>query len=103
MPKLKTPISLGEDPAPALPNIHPVDELAALREEIASMQERADEIRDSLLAEGAELAGDFHTARITEAKRETLDKKALIEAFGEKIIAPYLKVTTYKVVKIVEN
>jgi len=86
-----------------LPNIHPVDELAAVREEIAILQGRADAIRDSLLADGADLTGDMHTARITEAKREIVDKKALIEAFGEKIIAPYLKTTSYKVVKIVEN
>jgi hypothetical protein len=91
-------------PTPELPNIHPVDELAALREEIAGLQDRADQIRDALLLEGAEvIRGDQHTARIAEAKRETLDKKALIEAFGEKIIAPYLKTTVYKVVKIMEN
>jgi hypothetical protein len=90
-------------PVSELPNVHPVDELAGLREEIAILQERADEIRDGLLAEGADLEGDMHTAKITEARRETLDKKALIEAFGEKIIAPYIRTTTYKTVKIVEN
>jgi len=88
----------------AIPNIHPVDELHAIREEIAQLQDRADQIRDGLLAEGLDLIrGDQHTARIIDGKRETLDKKALIEAFGEKIIAPYIKVTTYKTVKIVEN
>jgi hypothetical protein len=86
-----------------LPNIHPVDELAAVREEIAILQGRADAIRDSLLKDGADLEGDMHTARIIDGKRETLDKKALIEAFGEKLIAPYIKTTTYKTVKIVEN
>ena len=87
-----------------IPNVHPVDELHAIREEIAQLQERADQIRDGLLLEGTELIrGDQHTAKITEAKREVLDKKALIEAFGEKIIAPYIKLTTYKVVKIMEN
>jgi len=87
-----------------LPNIHPVDELAALREEIASMQTRADELRSQLLAEDTDvIKGDQHTARIIPGKRETLDKQALIEAFGEAIIAPYIKVTSYKVIKIVEN
>jgi hypothetical protein len=91
-------------PTPELPNIHPVDELASLREEIAMLQERADEIRDGLLAEGAALVrGDQFTARITDAKREVLDKKALIEAFGDKIIAPFIRTTTYKMVKITEN
>ena len=92
------------DPVPAIPNIHPVDELAAVREEIAILQGRADAIRDALLAEGVDLIrGDQHTARIIDAKREVLDKKALIEAFGEKIIAPYIRTTAYKTVKIVEN
>jgi hypothetical protein len=86
-----------------IPNIHPVDELHALREEIAQLSTRADEIRDGLLADGADLRGDQHTAVITPGKREVLDKKALIEAFGEKIIAPYIRTTAYKVVKIVEN
>jgi len=89
---------------PELPNIHPVDELFAIREEMAQLQARADEIRNQLLAADTDvIKGDQHTARIIDGKRETLDKKALIEAFGEKIIAPYIKVTTYKTVKIVEN
>ena len=91
-------------PTPELPNIHPVDELHAVREEIAMLQARADEIREVLLAADTDtIRGDQHTARITETRREVLDKKALIEAFGEKIIAPYIKITTYKTVKIVEN
>lgn len=86
-----------------LPNIHPVDELQAIREEIKQLQERADEIRDGLLKEGADLRGDMYSAKVIDSKRETIDKQALIEAFGEKAIAPYLKVTTFKTVKLVEN
>ena len=41
-----------------LPNIHPADELAAIREEIKILTGRADELRDMLLAEGADLSGD---------------------------------------------
>lgn len=93
----------SHEPSDSPRNIHPVDELAALREEIAQLQAQADSIRDGLLKDGADLKGDTHTARITDAKREVLDKKALIEAFGEKIIAPYIKTTTYKMVKVTEN
>jgi hypothetical protein len=98
---LSSPAPLLEDNA--LPNIHPVDELAALREEIAMLTEQADEIRDGLLREGASLTGDTHIARIADNKRETLDRKALIEAFGEEALAPYTKTTTYKTVKITEK
>ena len=89
--------------APELPNIHPADELAAVREEIKIMQGRADELRDQLLADGADLTGDQYTANIIPGVRETLDRKAIEEAFGEKAIAPFLKKTSFKTVKLVEN
>jgi len=89
--------------APELPNIHPADELAAVREEIKIMQGRADELRDQLLADGADLTGDQYTANIIPGVRETLDRKAIEEAFGEAAIAPFLKKTNFKTVKLVEN
>ena len=87
----------------ALTNIHPADELSAIREEIAILEKRKDELRDQLLAEGADLNGDQYTAVIQPGARETLDKKALIEAYGEKAIAPYIKKTDFKTVKLVEK
>jgi hypothetical protein len=89
--------------APELPNVHPADELSAIREEIKQMQGRADELRDQLLAEGADLKGNQYTANIIPGVRETLDRKAIEEAFGEKAIAPFLKKTNFKTVKLVEN
>ncbi len=90
-------------PATERPNIHPADELSAMREEIKIMQGRADELRDLLLKEGADLKGDQYTAAIIPGVRETLDRKAIEEAFGEKAIAPFLKKTNFKTVKLVEN
>ena len=84
-------------------NIHPADELAALREEIKQLTARADELRDKLLEDGADLKGDQYTASIIPGVRETLDRKAIEEAFGEKAIAPFLKKTSFKTVKLVEN
>ena len=69
-----------------LPNIHP-----------------ADELRDQLLQEGAILKGDQYTANIIPGVRETLDRKAITEAFGEAAVAPFLKSTSFKTVKLVEN
>ena len=89
--------------SPELPNIHPADELSAVREEIKILTTRADELRDQLLAEGADLKGDQYTANIIPGVRETLDRKAIEEAFGEKAIAPFLKKTNFKTVKLVEN
>ena len=45
-----------------LPNIHPADELGALREEIAQLGVRADQLRAQLLTEGASLRGESHLA-----------------------------------------
>jgi hypothetical protein len=86
-----------------LPNVHPADELAAIREEIKIMQNIADELRDKLLAEGADLRGDQYTAQIHPGTRETLDRKAIEEAFGEAAVAPFLKKTHFQTVKLVEN
>lgn len=90
-------------PVPAIPNVHPADELCALREEKAIIDKRIDELRDQLLAEGADLNGDQVIAVIQPGTRETLDKKALIEAYGEKAIAPYIKKTEFRTVKLVEK
>lgn len=98
MPKTKTKVI-----PTVMRNVHPVDELHALREEIKALQERADDVRDSLLQEGADLNGDMHVGKIIDSKRETLDRKALEEAFGAEMLAPFLKVTTYKTLKIVEK
>jgi hypothetical protein len=86
-----------------LPNVHPADELSAVREEIKILADRESELRALLLADGADLKGDQYTATITPGVRETLDRKAITEAFGEKAIAPFIKATAYKTVKLVEN
>jgi len=105
MPTEKKPFApeiLFDEPK-RIPNIHPVDELATLREHIKRLTARADDLRDKLLEDGADLKGDEYTATITPGVRETLDRKAIEEAFGEKAIAPFLKKTSFKTVKLVEN
>lgn len=86
-----------------LPNIHPADELAALREEQKILEKRVEELRELLLKAGADLKGDQYTASIVPGVRETLDRKAITEAFGEAAIAPFVKATPFKTVKLVEN
>lgn len=92
----------GKKPV-TLTNVHPADELSAVREEIKILQEREQQLRQLLLAEGADLHGDQYTANIIPGVRETLDRKAITEAFGEKAIAPFVKATAYVTVKLVEN
>ena len=54
-------------------------------------------------AEGADLKGDQYIANIVPGVRETLDRKAITEAFGEAAIAPFVKKTNYQTVKLVEK
>ena len=93
--------------APTIPfdpvNVHPADELATLRDEIKTRQARADELRSKLLAEVADLKGDNYTAKITDSVRESLDRKAITEAFGEAAVAPFIKATRVQTVNLVEN
>ena len=49
------------------------------------------------------LKGDQYVAAIIPGVRETLDRKAITEAFGEKAIAPFVKKTNYQTVKLVER
>jgi Toprim domain len=90
------------EPTP-LTNVHPADELSAVREEIKLLQERESELREVLLAADADLKGDQYTAKIIPGVRETLDRKAITEAFGEAAIAPFVKATHFKTVKLTEN
>ena len=92
-------------PAPAAKptNVHPADELADVREEIKRLTVRAETLRDQLLAEGAELKGDQYTAVITPSVRESLDRAAITEAFGAAAVAPFVRKTSFKTVKLEEN
>jgi hypothetical protein len=84
-------------------NIHPADELAAIREEIAILDKRADELRQTLMEPGADLNGETVTASVIPQKRETVDRKAIIEALGEEVVAPFVKTVNFKIVKLTEK
>jgi len=86
-----------------LTNAHPADELAALRSEIKRLTALADKLRDQLLEDGADLKGDFYVASIVPGVRETLDRKAITEAFGEKAVEPFIKKTHFNTLKLTET
>jgi hypothetical protein len=86
-----------------LPNIHPADELSAVREEIKILTTRADQLRALLLEKDADLRGHSYTAKITDSVRESLDRKAITEAFGEAAVAPFVRATHVRTVNLVEN
>lgn len=84
-----------------LTNIHPADELAALREEIKQLTDRENELRQILLAEGADLNGDQYTVNIIPSTRETVNKNALIAEIGREAAQKFMSVSHIKTVKLV--
>lgn len=82
-------------------NIHPADELAAIREDIKQLQVREDELRAILLKDGADLNGDQYTATIQPSTRESVDKNALIAELGMEQVRRFLKSTLVRSVKLV--
>jgi len=96
----KPAVVKAAEPKPVPLNIHPADELSDIRAEQKRLEKRADELRDQLLADGADLKGDFYTAVLVPGVRETLDRKAITEAFGEAAVKPFIKSTSFVTVKL---
>lgn len=89
------------DTAPPVIAAVAVDELAAVKAEIAVLQEREKILVASLKATGLErIHGTLHDAVISLSERETVDTKALRADLGEDIIQPYLKRTLVETLKV---
>lgn len=85
-------------------NIHPVDELAAIRAEIKGLEAREALLRADLLAtndDGRE--GIEWRAFIQASTRETLDKAALMAALGRDNLEPFLKKTEIRTLKLAKR
>lgn len=84
-------------------NRHPVDQLAEVREQIRTLQDREKEIRDRILANPDDLAGDEFAARITTSDTATLDRKAIEKAMGEAWLAGFLKRSSVTRITVAER
>jgi hypothetical protein len=85
-------------------NIHPADELAAIREEIKQLEEREKILKDALMnGTDADRDGKQYRAFIQASTRETVDKASLIADFGHDIIAPYLKKSDVKSLRLAKK
>ena len=85
-----------------LTNVHPVDELHSLREEIAQIEKRAEFLRSAILSGKCTRTGAQYEAVVMTSTRDSLDRKALVEAFGEATLAPFTRTTSFQTVKIKE-
>lgn len=85
-------------------NIHPADELAAIREEIKILEEREKTLRDALVqGTEADRDGRQYRAYIQASTRESIDKPSLIAALGLEVIAPFLKKTPVASLKLAKK
>jgi hypothetical protein len=82
-------------------NLHPADELGAIRDAIKQLEAREAVLRAYLLdASNEERDGVNFTAFVQASVRETLDKPALIAAFGRDAIEPYIKASEVRSLKL---
>lgn len=84
-------------------NIHPADELAALREEIKQLQDRESYLRDYLLKNKEDRDGKQYLAVVTDSKRATIDKEAIIAAMGPAAVEPFIKRSEVHTLKVVRK
>jgi hypothetical protein len=78
-----------------------VDELAAVKAQIAELQAKEKTFVDILKGLGVErIHGTLHDAVISLSERETVDTKALRADLGEELVAPYLRRTLVETLKV---
>lgn len=75
--------------------IHPVDRLAELRRQQATIKSEINSLRAHIIETG----GSAFMARIDEVFSERLDIPALRAAFGPEVLKPYLRHTSSLCVK----
>jgi hypothetical protein len=74
-----------------LRNRHPADALADVRAEIKQLKIQEAELRNELLAVGANLCGVQWEAFIKDRSQERLDVKAAVKHFGREAMRPFMK------------
>jgi len=82
-----------------LPNLHPVDELADVNAQLAFLQTRKDELRAMIISGACGTIGDTHMAVVKETVSVRVDTKGLRKAWGDTVLASWLRpATSYRVV-----
>ena len=85
-------------------NIHPADEMQALRTQIKALQDRESQLRDVLLAANdAGREGAAYRAFVMVSTRETLDKNAITAALGKDVVEPFMRKSEMKTLKLAKK
>jgi hypothetical protein len=88
---------------PPSTNRHPVDELADIRAERRRIEEREAELRNILLADGADLHGHDYRARITTIRQRRLNRDLLEQRFGPEAVAECCIPATFTFINLAAN
>lgn len=84
-------------------NIHPADELAAIREEIKILESRADQLKAYFLEEDRvsdDFTGKTTRVQVVASTRETIDRAAIIAELGREVVDPFIKKTSVRSVRV---
>ena len=83
-------------------NTHPVDELAVVRDEIKTLKQREDYIRERILSGDCDTVGRDYLAKVTTQQQKRLDSGALKRAFGAGL-SRYQKTVCVTIVKLIRR
>lgn len=90
-------------------NRHPVDELADVRGQIKTLQDRESDLRDKILKalperldpdEPQTVAGDEHSASVSVSTRETLDRAKVAVLLSKPKLQSCLKTSTAITIRV---
>lgn len=81
-------------------NRHPVDELADVRSEIKQLETREAELRQELMADGADRVGDQYEAFTQDLRRRRLDIPALIERLGPDTVNSFYRANAVRYLRL---
>jgi hypothetical protein len=80
-------------------NRHPADALADVRDEIRTLQQREDVLRQELLASDDRVGAEWE-ASIHSHTQERLDSRAVIKHFGAATLRPFFKRIAFQQVRL---
>jgi hypothetical protein len=86
-----------------LRNRHPADALADVRAEIKQLQIQEAELRNELLADGADRHGVQWEAVIQGRSQDRINAKAAIAHFGKDALRPFMKRVTARNVRLIRT
>ena len=81
-------------------NLHPVDRLAVVRAEIASLEAEQERLRRYLIAHAEDREGADYTAHVVASSCAKLDLRGLVEAVGAEVVTRFTSRSRFPLVRL---